>query len=101
MYFVVHLKNSFYDVVVPRDWIKGIDDHWEKFINNSLNKNQLFLCYFNANALDKDGRPQSNVTPNFRAMANFPGEGCYEVNLIRFKSESLFTFLFHYLQIPL
>lgn len=92
MYFVVHLKSSSFDVIVPKQWLKGIDDHWQNFVNHSLNKNQVFLCYINSSAFDNDGCPRDDVMPQFTHMANpttgFPiEEGCYEVYLVRYKSK--------------
>lgn len=98
MYFVVHLKGTHYDVVVPKYWIKGIHHHWEKFVNNSLNKNQEFLCYFNPNALEADGKPRGDVMPKFNRMVDCSVsgliEGCYKVNLIRFKSKFILILFF-------
>lgn len=88
MYFIVHLIKPQIDVIVPANWIKGINDQWEKFINNSLNKNQVFLCYFSThpNALDIDGRLDSDYMPVFNRMARqYPEEGCYTAKLIRYK----------------
>lgn len=107
MYFVVHLKNTPYDLIVPKNWIKGIDDHWEKFVNNSLNKNQEFLCYFDPNALEIDGQPRNDtIVPKFHEMANLSGEGlvegCYKVNLVRFRSKFiaiLFSFFALYVNL--
>lgn len=91
MYFVVHLKDPSYDIIVPKNWIKGIEDHWEKFVNHSLNKNQEFLCYFDPNALEINGCPTNDVTPLFTRMVDFAeeglAEGCYLVKLIRFNSK--------------
>lgn len=93
MFFVVNLKATHYDLIVPKNWIKGIDDHWEKFVNHSLNKNQEFLCYFDPNAVENDGKPRCDVVPTFHYMVDLENEGlvegCYKVNLVRFKSKFL------------
>lgn len=81
MYFVAHFYAHEVYVIVPKTWIRGINDQWEKFINNSINRNQTFLCYYSARALNDD------VLPVFRIPVNafFPGDGCYYTNLICYK----------------
>lgn len=90
MYFVVHFLKSGRNVVVPKTWIENIDEHWEKFINNSINRNQTFVCYYTENyeAYDEEGKPNGAFEPDFslRVDPRFPNEGAYRVKLICYKS---------------
>lgn len=66
MYFVVHLRifNKF--VVVPMTWIKGISGHIEKFMNQSINRNQIFLIYYTSNEAAFLGDfPKKDFEPDF------------------------------------
>lgn len=56
------------NVVIPAEWIYDIENHFEKFINFSLNSNQWFLCYYTTkpNAFSDDHRPDENIVPDFR-----------------------------------
>lgn len=89
MYFVVQLVNPKTNFIAPKQWIEGIDEHWEKFVNHSLNRNQQFKCYYSDNpeAMDNENRPNGNFAPNFAAdsSAGFPNEGCYRVKLLAYK----------------
>lgn len=84
MYFVAYFYAHKVFVIVPKQWIRGIDDHIEKFINNGINRNQTFLCYFSARAINDEGRPDHDVLPVFRISVNlhFPGDGCYYAKLM-------------------
>lgn len=89
MYFLAYFYAHDVFVIIPKTWIRGIDDQWEKFINNSLNRNQTFLCYYSARAIDVEGRPDADVLPVFQipVNANFPGDGCYYGKLISYKGK--------------
>lgn len=91
MFFVAHFLNNGKHIVVPKSWILSIDEHWEKFINNSINRNQKFLCFYTENneAQDEQGRPNCTFVPNFELEVDpvFPMEGCYTVKLIRYKGK--------------
>lgn len=67
MFFVVFLPALKKNVVLPAEWIYNIGDHLEKFINNSLNKNQWFLCYYTTSvaAFNDDHQPNKDVVPDF------------------------------------
>lgn len=99
MYFVIHIivdklpyrgldRGSLY-TVVPKTWIFSIDDHWEKFVNKSLNRNQRFLCFYNgfAQADDDEGRPNVDYVPDFSIPVGrcFPDTGCYYASLVYYK----------------
>lgn len=88
MYFAVFLLRPSIHVIIPKTWIEGIDDHWEKFVNHSLNHNQIFRCFYSKepNALDTEKRPNVNFVPKFELDATeFPNEGCYLGKLVFFK----------------
>lgn len=93
MYFLVLLLKPKLHVIIPKNWVFGIENHWEKFVNASLNKNQVFLCFYSEEqeALDDRQRPKVDFEPNFESSKNviFPQTGCYEAKLIWFQSKSL------------
>lgn len=90
MYFVAYFYTHGLYVIVPRTWIRGIDEQWEKFVNNSINRNQTFLCYYSQNAINDEGRPDSDILPVFRIPVNnkFGGDGCYYANLVCYKGKT-------------
>lgn len=94
MYYVVFLNKFKKNVILPKSWILGIDEHEENFINNSINSNHQFLCYFTSNpaAFDENMCPKSDFAPNFSANmvneANKNGtfDGCFLGKLKKYKS---------------
>lgn len=84
-----HLANEGAFVVLPQNWIKDINEHLEKFLNRSLNKNQVFTCYWTdaAESIDRNGALKLDFEPDFRASFGnvFPSEGCYLCKLVRAK----------------
>lgn len=99
MYFVVYITKLNKHVVVPYTWIKGIGQQFEKFVNASLNRTQIFICYYTTN---EDafiaGRPNKNYVPNFNVMVdqiNPDGsfDGCFTAKLKQYKSELKILFL--------
>lgn len=96
MYFVAYLKALHRNVVLPANWINNIDEHFEKFVNNSINSNQSFLCYFTNNeAAFIDGHPKKDFAANFglpmvkQTNADGSFEGCFLGKLKKFKSKYL------------
>lgn len=101
MYFIVYIietndksknsnsANEQVFAVLPQNWIKDINEHLEKFLNRSLNKNQVFTCYWTEaeGSIDENGNIKLDFEPNFRASFGnvFPSEGCYLCKLIRAK----------------
>lgn len=88
MYFVAIFLNEGIHVIIPKSWVLSIDDHWEKFINNSINRNQRFLCFFSEQGDAMiDQKPNGNFVPNFNLDVDpeFPKDGCYIANLIFYK----------------
>lgn len=61
MWFVVYLKKLNKNVILPESWIKDIGDHYEKFMNYSVNSSQSFLCYYTTNQAAFDMNNQPNV----------------------------------------
>lgn len=95
MYFVAHFLKSGKHVVVPKTWIHDIDVHWEKFVNNSLNRNQRFLCFYTESdeAYGEDGKPNGDFVPDFGLDVDpdFPKNGCYTVKLTYYKGKKYGT----------
>lgn len=89
MYYVVFLVDLKKSVIVPKQWIKDIKSHKEKFYNRSLNSAQIFACFYTneKEAFDKDGLPSGKFSPNFAARASktLNGEGLFRVQLKTFK----------------
>lgn len=97
MYFIVYIienndksNNKHAYAILPQNWIKDIDEHLEKFLNRSLNKNQVFTCYWTTakECTDRNGDIRLDFQPNFSASFGniFPSDGCYLCKLIRAKS---------------
>lgn len=88
MWFIIHLKKSGKNVVIPDKWIRGLDNHMESFLNNRINTHQDFLLYFSTEdeAL-LQGRPNENFEPKFHMDIDgeFPAEGCYLGNILKVK----------------
>lgn len=98
MYFVVFLDVLRKQVIVPAYWINDIAEHFEKFVNKSLNTNQWFLCYYtNDNAAFINGQPNKDYEPDFgRQMVNdISGafDGCFLCKLVHFGREYLINIL--------
>lgn len=72
-------------VVVPTSWIFGIDDHIDKFVNESINRNQVFSCFYSDGHTNTDGQPDVGFLTDFRVErfkgAVFLNEGYYQVQL--------------------
>lgn len=78
-YYVVFLRELGKYVVLPTTWIKDIDKHYVKFINNSLNRSQQFLCFYTTSEEAYiDGRPDENF------VADFNSEHCFRGKLKRY-----------------
>lgn len=62
-------------------WIKNISQHIEKFLNNGLNRNQIFTIFWTkcAEAKDENGLPNPKFKPKFYPTGNeFPEEGIFD-----------------------
>lgn len=92
MYFVVFIEALKKYTIVPSKWVFDIGNHFEKFINSSLNKNQWFLCYFTTrrDAFDDDHRPICDYVPDFDrdVLTNIDADGdfdgCFMCKLVFF-----------------
>lgn len=98
MYFVVYLSALKKNVVLPVSWIHGIENHFEKFMNKSINSSQRFLCYYTTNDdAFVDGSPNEDYQPDFNsavineANADETFDGCFYGKLKQFKREYHFS----------
>lgn len=89
MYYIVFILSTGKYVVVPENWIKDIAVHIEKFLNNSLNSSQKFVCYWTNNvaARDHNGIIRLDFPPDFDLplSSEFPADGCYLCRLTKAK----------------
>lgn len=97
MYFVVYLKSLKKNVVLPATWICDIGNHFEKFMNRSINSSQWFLCYYTTNnAAFVDGCPKKDFSPDFDSPvigeinANDSFDGCFYGKLKQFIRKNLY-----------
>lgn len=94
MFFVVFLIEAKKTVVIPQTWVHGIKNQWKKFLNNSINRNQQYLCYYSeeTHAKDAQGHPNANFIPNWPMLitlnAVYPATGCYYANLLAYKGNN-------------
>lgn len=88
MYYVCYVVGVRKNALFPANWLKGHRQLLEKFVNNSLNKNQLLLAYYSQEQLDQieNGRSPVDFRPDFQLNINveFPATGCYHVLPKRF-----------------
>lgn len=89
MYFVAYIFLLKKNVVVPAEWICEIGNHFEKFVNNSLNSNQMFVCYYtNKNEAFIEDQPNKEFEPDFTLALvediNGTFEGCFYCELVHF-----------------
>lgn len=94
MYYIAYLTDFKENIIVPQNWILNISDHLEKFINNSINSNQTFVCFYtnNNSAFDENRELKTNYPPKFnipfgRKFSKEPKEGLYNVQLKAFRSK--------------
>lgn len=91
MYFVAFFIDLKTSLIVPKQWIKDIKSHKEKFYNHSLNKSQKFTCFYtnNHDAFDNDGLPNGNFPPNFHLgfVDNLNGDGLFRVKLRAYRGK--------------
>lgn len=74
-YFVVFLVEPKVYVTIPQNWVKGIDDYFEKFLADGLNTDQPFLIFWS----QYNRRPRFNI-----GKAMFPAEGNYVARLSKY-----------------
>lgn len=90
MYYVAYFLALKKNIIVPKQWIKDIKLHKEKFYNNSLNRSQTFTCYYtnDQTAFDDDNFPKGDFPANFEVgfRDNFDDEGLFRVKLKHYTS---------------
>lgn len=91
MFFVMYLPTLKKNVIIPIEWINDVENHVEKFINNGLNRNQWFLCYYTTNPTAfVDDQPNKNYIPDFtlalvtKFNPNGEFDGCFHGKLVHF-----------------
>lgn len=87
MFFVVFSTQINDHFIVPAAWIKDLK--FKNHVNRSLNKNQLYRCYYSTNGL-LNGMPNGNIEPKFETeiAREFPcTEGCYTCYLVYFSGK--------------
>lgn len=93
MYYIIYLLDTQRFEVVPENWIRDIETHYEKFLNNGLNKNQVHVCFWtNSTAVrDPNGVIRLDFAPDFNARlgSTFPADGCYLCKIIKAKGNNL------------
>lgn len=91
MYFIVTILPWKINVVVPKNWIREIDHHVEKFFNSGMNRSQKFYCYWtnDSTARGNNGILRLDFEPDFSAPFSpiFPAEGCYQCVIRKAKGE--------------
>lgn len=89
MYYIAFFDGLKKNLIVPKQWLKDIKLHKEKFYNNSLNRSQKFVCFYtnNSDAFDDEGVPNGNFAPNFDLdfAENVNGDGLFHVKLKAYK----------------
>lgn len=87
-------------MILPAIRIENVGDHFEKFINKSLNSVQLFRCYYTSNrqAFDAEMHPNSDFIPDFTShMVKEPVghnfDGCFFGKLKQFFGEFHFIII--------
>lgn len=90
-YFVVYNIELNTSVILPTSWIRDIDDHLEKFMNNSLNTTQKFLCFYtnDDSAFEESGAPKCDYPADFSLPRrnDLDGPGCFLGKLKHFKGK--------------
>lgn len=85
MFWIVYFESLKKNAIVPKQWIKDIKLHKEKFYNNGLNSNQTFICFYtnHRDAFDDDGLPKGSFAPNFQLgiRTDLLSEGLYSIKL--------------------
>lgn len=94
-WFVVFLEKLNKNVVLPGSWIKNIRDHYEKFLNYTVNSSQKFLCFYTTNeaAFDMNNLPKidfevdfsSNLVTEINTDGTF--NGCFIGRIKKVKGE--------------
>lgn len=91
MYYVAFFIDMKKNMIVPKQWIRDIKLHKEKFYNHSLNSGQVFECFYTnqIEAFDVDGLPRRTFQPNFEARVakKIDGDGLFRIRLKAYKGK--------------
>lgn len=91
MYFIVYLIRQNQNVIIPVTWVRENEKNLENFVNDGLNRNHNYYCFWSQNdgAMKENGEPNAEYLPRFHiALGNeFPNEGCYLGKIVRFCSK--------------
>lgn len=93
MYYIAFFIDWKKNLIVPKQWIKDIKKHKEKFYNKSLNSSQKFTCFYtnDPGAFGDDDLPNGNFAPNFNLRLtdnlNDSGSGLFLVQLRAYRGK--------------
>lgn len=86
-FFTARAKNFRYKLVLPSKWV--FDLKTSKLVNNSINSNQHYLCYYSTKAEHRDANDVPIADPAFgertEGVINIDQlwEGCFDVYLLK------------------
>lgn len=96
MFFVVYSIHAEVYFTIPTIWVHDLT--WDNHVNRSLNKNQMYRCYWTQNpAAWNNGTPNENFTPNFKVPIGniFPAEeNCFICYLAYYSGEKINLLMF-------
>lgn len=91
MYFIVYLIRQKQNVIFPITWVRENEKNLENFVNDGLNSNHTYYCFWSHNdgAIKENVEPNAAYSPRFNiGLENtFPNEGCYLGKIIHFCSK--------------
>lgn len=87
MFCVVYMIAIRRLTIAPFAWIKDVDWHMPKFLNNGLNKNQTHVLYFSKYAINEiaNGGCVCDYRVDFehKIQANVVDVGCYLIKICK------------------
>lgn len=88
MFFIVYFIRPKGNVIIPVSWVREFEKNLENFVNDGLNNNHKYYCFWSQNdaAVKESGEPNAAYLPqfNFGLEHEFPNEGCYLGKIIHF-----------------
>lgn len=93
MFFIAFLMNPGIHIVIPVTWVYDYEEIVQKFIRNSINRNQECLIYYSKKCIE--GVPDGNIDANFTAPKSiiFPivgDEACFISKITHYFSKFIF-----------